>query len=98
MALQASYVMASFFDHPGRGMVTVSLVQAEPQLSALLDRVECGEEVVITRHGRDVARILSALCPKHPLQLDDVAAFRATMPKLRRPSAELLRETRDEGL
>jgi hypothetical protein len=30
--------------------------------------------------------------------LDDLAAFRATMPRLRRPSAELLREARDEGL
>jgi hypothetical protein len=36
--------------------------------------------------------------PKHPLMLDDLAAFRATMPRLRRPSAELLREARDEGL
>jgi hypothetical protein len=36
--------------------------------------------------------------PKKPLRLDDLAAFRATMPGLRGPSTELLREARDEGL
>jgi hypothetical protein len=30
--------------------------------------------------------------------LDDSAAFRATMPRLRRPSAKLLRKAGDEGL
>jgi len=78
-------------------MITVSLAEAKAHLSELLDQVEAGEEVVVTRHGREVARILSALGPKQPLPLDDLAAFRATMPQLRRPSAELLREARDEG-
>lgn len=78
-------------------MVTVTLVQAKARLSELLDKVEAGEEVVVTRHGRAVARILSAVHPKRPLPLDDLAAFRATMPRLRRPSARLLREARDEG-
>ena len=36
-------------------MVTVNLVQAKAHLSELLDRVEAGEEVIITRHGRAVA-------------------------------------------
>jgi len=82
----------------GRSVVTVSLAQAKAHLSELLDKVEAGEEVVVTRHGRAVARILSALRPKEPLPLDDLAVFRATMPHLRRPSAELLREARDEEL
>jgi prevent-host-death family protein len=79
-------------------MVTVNLAQAKAHLSELLDKVEAGEEVVVTRHGRAVAHILPASRPKHPLRLDDLAAFRATMPGLRRPSSELLREVRDEGL
>jgi prevent-host-death family protein len=79
-------------------MVTVNLVQAKAHLSELLDKVEAGEEVIITRHGRAVAHIHPVSRPKHPLLLDDLAAFRATMPRLRRPSAELLREARDEGL
>jgi prevent-host-death family protein len=78
-------------------VVTVNLAQAKAHLSELLDKVEAGEEVVVTRHGRAVARILSAARPKRPLPLEDLAAFRATMPRLRRSSADLLRETRDEG-
>jgi prevent-host-death family protein len=79
-------------------MVTVNLVQAKTHLSELLDKVEVGEEVIITRHGRAVAHIRPVSRPKHPLRLDKLAAFRATMPRLRGPTAELLREARDEGL
>lgn len=79
-------------------MVTVNLAQAKAHLSELLDKVEAGEEVVITRRGHAVAHISPAARPKKPLRLNELAEFRATMPKLRRPSAELLREARDEGL
>ena len=79
-------------------MVTVNLAQAKAHLSELLDKVQAGEEVVITRRGHAVAHILPALRPRKPLPLQDLAAFRATMPRLRRPSAELLCEARDEGL
>ena len=78
-------------------MITVNLAQAKAHLSELLDKVEAGEDVVITRHGRAVAHIQPALRPKQPLRLDDLATFRATLPYLRRPSAELLGEARDEG-
>ena len=78
-------------------MVTVSLAKAKAQLSALLDKVEAGEEVVITRHGRAVAHVIAPYRAKRPPALDELAEFRATMPRLRRPSAELLREVRDEG-
>jgi prevent-host-death family protein len=77
-------------------MVTVNLVQAKAHLSELLDKVEAGEEVIITRHGRAVAQLRPVSHPRNPLMLDDLAAFRATMPPLRRASAELLREARDE--
>jgi len=79
-------------------MVTVNLVQAKAHLSELLDKVEAGEEVIITRHGRAVAHIHPVSRPKAPLDLGDLAVFRAKMPRLSRPSAELLREARDDGL
>jgi hypothetical protein len=81
-------------------MVTVNLVQAKAHLSELLDQVEAGEEVIIDYHP-SWARggpYLSCLAPKHPLRLDELALFRATMPRLRGPSAELLHEARDKGL
>jgi prevent-host-death family protein len=41
-------------------MITVGAFDAKTNLSALLDKVEAGEEVVITRHGKPVARLVSA--------------------------------------
>ena len=78
-------------------MVTVNLAQAKAHLSELLDKVEAGEDVVITRHGRPVAHMRSAAPKKQPLRLDDLAKFRSAMPRLKRPSAALLREMRDES-
>jgi prevent-host-death family protein len=79
-------------------MITVNLAQAKARLSELLDKVEAGEEVMITRHGRPVAHVQPPTQARRPLPLAELAAFRATMPSLRRPSADLLREMRDEGL
>lgn len=39
-------------------MITVGAFEAKTKLSELLDRVEQGEEVVITRHGKTVARLV----------------------------------------
>jgi prevent-host-death family protein len=39
-------------------MVEVGAFEAKNKLSALLDRVEKGEEIVITRHGRPVAKLV----------------------------------------
>jgi len=75
-------------------MVTVTLVEAKTRLSQLLDKVEAGEEVVITRHGRPTARLSAVSQPKQPFP--DLSAFRAKMPKLRKPSHVLIREMRDE--
>lgn len=37
--------------------MSVGAFEARNTLGALLDRVEQGEEIVITRHGRPVARL-----------------------------------------
>jgi prevent-host-death family protein len=82
-----------FSGHP---MLTVNLGQAKANLSALLDKVERGEDVVITRHGRAVAQLKSLENAKKPLAIDELEAFRARMARLRRSSSWLLREMRDE--
>lgn len=41
-------------------MDSVSVYNAKTHLSRLLDAVEAGEEVVITRNGRAVARLVQA--------------------------------------
>ena len=78
-------------------MVTVNLAQAKARHSELLDKVEAGQEVVITRRGKAVAHLSAAIAPKRPLPLSELVGFRASMPRLRSPVTELLREVRDEG-
>ena len=97
LSLEAVKNMTNFLVIDERIMVTVNLAQAKAHLSELLDKVESGEDVIITRHGRPVAHLHAASREKHPLALDELAAFRATMPPLQRPSVELLRQMRDEG-
>ena len=46
-------------------MKTVGAFQAKTQLSQLLDQVEKGETVTITRHGRAVA-VLAPIAPARP--------------------------------
>jgi prevent-host-death family protein len=41
-------------------MITVGAFEAKTHLSTLLDRVAEGEEVVITKRGKPVARLVSA--------------------------------------
>jgi len=40
------------------GMREIGAFEAKNTLGALLDRVEDGEEIVITRHGKPVARLV----------------------------------------
>jgi prevent-host-death family protein len=39
-------------------MAEVGILEAKTHLSRLIERVEKGEEVVITRHGKPVARLV----------------------------------------
>lgn len=41
-------------------MIKVGAFEAKTQFSALLDKVERGEDVIITRHGKPVARLVKA--------------------------------------
>jgi len=52
-------------------MKEVGAFEAKNKLSALLDLVEQGEEVVITRHGKEVARLVP---PKGRVNRDEARA------------------------
>jgi len=43
---------------PDRDSSEIGAFEAKNTLGSLLDRVECGEEIVITRHGNAVARLV----------------------------------------
>jgi prevent-host-death family protein len=76
-------------------MYAMSLAQAKAHLSELLNTVESGEEVVITRHGRPVARVVSVTSLKQPLPLQRLAELRQRVPAWEGSSAASLRELRE---
>jgi prevent-host-death family protein len=58
-------------------MIQIGAFQAKNTLGSLLDLVESGEEIVITRHGRPVARLVPNTGKR------DVAAARAAFERIR---------------
>ena len=59
-------------------METVNIREARRRLSDLIDAAERGESVLITRHGREVARIGPAQ-PSEAGPLPDLSDFRASI-------------------
>jgi prevent-host-death family protein len=58
-------------------MRVISLANAKAQLSALLDDVEAGRQVVITRRGRRVARLVAEQVPRKRAATAWVAGLRS---------------------
>ena len=58
-------------------MRKVGAYQAKTRLAELLDRVEAGEHVTITRHRRPVARLVPAAHGPHGPVGEVIAAMRA---------------------
>lgn len=44
---------------------TVGIRELKDKASTIIDRVEDGEAITVTKHGRPVARIVSATTPPH---------------------------------
>lgn len=76
-------------------MYAVSLAHAKAHLSELLNTVEAGQEVVITRHGRAIVRVLPANAVKAALPLARLSALRQQLPPRIDSSAKALRQLRD---
>ena len=63
-------------------MKHVGIKQARQELSGLIDRAEAGEEVIITRQGKPVAKLIAA--PKGLKALPSLTEFRrASLPSRR---------------
>ncbi len=75
---------------------TIGIFEAKTHFSTLLDRVEHGESITITRHGRRVAKIepIKAHDPEKAQQALDRFLARQ---KPTRPCDMTWKEMRDEG-
>ena len=83
-------------------MVRIGAFDAKNTLGSLLDRVENGEEVLITRHGKPVARLVRPAAAQNP----DVSETKAAFAEIRALSKRLnlgpfdfeeFKAARDEG-
>jgi prevent-host-death family protein len=76
-------------------MRTAGVREARQNLSALLDEVKQGREIVITERGRPVARLVP-VGPRRGRGFPDLSAFRRSMPVLDPPlSADVDLERED---
>lgn len=78
-------------------MHSVSVAEAKAHLSELLNQVEAGEEIVITRRGQPVARLKAVDQPPKSIDFEEMDRLRASLPMSQVSSAELIRQMRDEG-
>jgi prevent-host-death family protein len=78
-------------------VTSVGAFEAKTNLSALLDRVEGGECVVITKHGRPVARLVPFDAPEPVHSPDEVMEEFRRIREQSRPSGPTIREMIDAG-
>ena len=79
-------------------MRRMSLADTKAHLSAVVDEVEAGEEIVITRRGQPVARIVAER--KRPAGnasalIKELRAFVLAQPKQAESGVQLVRRVRD---
>lgn len=76
-------------------MDSMSLADAKAQLSALIDRVEAGDSIDITRRGKPVARLSAVTDPRRPVDIDMLKALTQILPSQTESAADLVRAMRD---
>jgi prevent-host-death family protein len=73
-------------------MKHVGIKQARQELAGLIDRAQAGEEVIITRKGKPVAKLIAE--PKAFKPLPSLAEFRKGLGQTGAAAGELLRDAR----
>ena len=76
-------------------MDTINLADAKAHLSELVDRVEAGDSIDITRRGKPVARLTTVARPRKRVDAILLRALTATMPPQAESAADLVRSMRD---
>ena len=76
-------------------MEAVNLADAKAHLSELVDRVEAGDSIDITRRGKPVARLTAVAGPRKRIDAALLRSLTAAMPFQSRTAADLVRSMRD---
>lgn len=77
-------------------MNAVSLADAKAHLSEIIDRVEAGDSVDITRRGKPVARLTAVAKPRKPIDAAQLQALTASMPPQTETAADMVRAMRED--
>jgi prevent-host-death family protein len=76
-------------------MNEIGLADAKARLSKLVDRVEAGDSIDITRRGKPVARLTAVTRPRMRVDATALQALTDTMAPRAQGAAELVRSMRD---
>ncbi|MBZ9815173.1 MULTISPECIES: type II toxin-antitoxin system Phd/YefM family antitoxin [unclassified Mesorhizobium] len=76
-------------------MHAINLADAKAHLSELVDRVEAGDSIDITRRGKPVARLTAAARPRMRIDAALLRSLTASMPPEAQSAADLVRSMRD---
>ena len=76
-------------------MDTITLADAKAHLSELVDRVEAGDSIDITRRGKPVARLTAAAGPRKRIDVTLLQSLTAAMPFQTEGAVDLVRSMRD---
>lgn len=78
-------------------MDSMSLADAKARLSEVVDRVEAGETVTITRRGKPVAQISAIRLPRKPVDIAALRATRARTEHQEESAGDFMRRLRDDA-
>jgi prevent-host-death family protein len=76
-------------------MDAVNLAVAKAHFSELVNRVEAGQSIEITRRGKAVARLTTIVRPRKPIDAATLRALTETFPSPARDAENLVRSMRD---
>lgn len=76
---------------------TVTLADAKIHLSKLTDLAATGETVIITKHGKPVARVSSAQPPRKPIDLQVLRNLTAGIAPVQEDAGSFMRRLRDDA-
>ena len=77
-------------------MDTINLADAKAHLSELVDRVEAGDSIDITRRGKRVARLTTVATPRKRIDIAALQALTASLVPQAEDASSLVRSMRDD--
>lgn len=80
-------------------MERINLADAKARLSEIVDRVEAGESIEITRRGKPAARLVPPAPERvwKPIDVDMLERLQAKIPMQKESAGEFIRRMRDDA-